>query len=200
MRIEPDASGRAAPVLRLAFPVRLGLLLAILALLPSPGPAQEKVYEIASLQARLELLPSGDYRIREAITFDFQVGEFTFAERDIPASNTGGIGNVRVSSPDVTITAIEQRGRHGGDVRWEFPPASGSVTFVIEYDLLGAVRVVDDTNEVFWRVVGTEWDVPFRDVEAEIVLPAALGVPVSAVTLEPAGIGTVVGESGAVRA
>jgi uncharacterized protein (TIGR04222 family) len=200
MRIEPDASGRAAPVLRLAFPVRLGLLLAILALLPSPGAAQGKVYEITSLQARLELLPSGDYRIREAITFDFQVGEFTFAERNIPASNSDGIGNVRVSSPDVTITAVEQRGRRGGDVRWEFPPASGSVTFVIEYDLLGAVRVVDDTNEVFWRVVGTEWEVPFRDVVAEVVLPASLGVLAPAVSLEPADIGTVDEESGAILA
>ncbi len=200
MRTQRNAPGRSTPVLRPTFPVRLGLLLAVLALLPAPGPAQEKVYEIASLRARLELLPSGDYRIREAITFDFQVGEFTFAERDIPSSNTDGIGNVRVSSPDVAITAVEQRGRHGGDVRWEFPPTTGRATFVIEYDLRGAVRLVGDTNEVFWRVVGTDWDVPFRDVEAEVVLPAELRILADAVTLDPADIGGLAGDSGALRA
>ena len=51
---------------------------------PETVSAQEKVYEIARLRASLEVRPDGSYRIREEITYDFQVGSFTFAERDIP--------------------------------------------------------------------------------------------------------------------
>jgi hypothetical protein len=163
---------------------------------PSLG-AQEKVYEIAELQARLELLPSGAYRIREAITYDFQVGSFTFAERDIPLSNIDGVSPVTVRSPDVTINSLQQE--EEGDVwrvRWEFPATSGTVTFVLEYDLFAALREVEQTNEVFWRVVGRGWDVPFHRVEAEVVLPSTLPLALSDLTLEPADIASARTEDG----
>ena len=176
------------------------LLVGALALAPGFADSQEKVYEIASLDARLELLSSGAYRIREEITFDFQSGSFTFAEREIRTSNSDGVANVRVTSADLAITAVTEvpGGRHA--VRWEFPPATGLVTFVVEYEIVGAVREIDGSNEVFWRVVGEDWDVPFRDVAAEVVLPAELGIDASAVTLDPAEIATLSDEGGGVSA
>jgi hypothetical protein len=169
-----------------------------------PGPslgAQEKVYEIAELQARLELLPSGAYRITEAITYDFQVGTFTFAVRDIPLSNSNGVSAVTIRSPDVAINDVQQGEEEGlWRVRWEFPPASGLVTFVLEYDIFAALREVEQTNEVFWRVVGRGWDVPFHRVEAEVVLPATLPLDLSDLTLEPADIASARTEDGALVA
>jgi len=163
--------------------------------------AQEKVYEIADLTARLELRPNGSYHIREQITYDFQVGSFTFGVRDIPLSDIDGVGNLTVRSSDVAIQDVQQE--EEGDswrVRWEFPEASGRVTFTMEYDLFGAVRLVGENNEVFWRVVGNGWDVPFRQVTAEVVIPGALSVPASALTLDPPEIATVATEGDAVTA
>ena len=163
--------------------------------------AQEKVYEIADLTARLELRMDGSYHVREEITYDFQVGSFTFAVRDIPLSNTDGVGDVTVQSSGVTISEVLQE--EEGDswrVRWEFPEATGLVTFVMEYNLLRAVRIVGETNEVFWRVVGEGWDVPFRHITAEVVLPGELSVPASAVSVDPPEIATVVSEGEAVTA
>jgi hypothetical protein len=169
----------------------LGILFASawILLMPSSIAAQEKVYEIAAYHARLELTQDGSYWIQERITFDFQVGSFTFANRDIPLANTDGVGPVRVQSPDVEVLSVGQRGE-GGDwrVRWEFPARTGLTTFVLEYELEGAVREVDDSNEVFWRVVGEGWGVPFRQVEAEVVLPSELSVSMADVLPDPASI------------
>jgi len=163
--------------------------------------AQEKVYEIAELAARLELRPDGSYHVREELTYDFQVGSFTFAVRDIPLSNIDGVGNLTVQSSDVAIQKVSQE-EEGSSwrVRWEFPEATGQVTFIMEYDLLGALRVVGENNEVFWRVVGEGWDVPFRQVTAEVVIPEALSVPASALTVDPPEIATVISEGNAVTA
>ncbi len=164
---------------------------------PGPASAQEKVYEIAGLRASLELRPDGSYRIREEITYDFQVGSFTFAERDIPLSNTDGVNLVTVGSPDVEIIEVEQE-EEGGSwrVRWEFPPSTGQVTFVLDYELRGALREVKETNEVFWRVVGGDWDVPFRAVEAEITIPSSLSLSATDLTLDPPEISSVRAEGG----
>ncbi len=175
-----------------AFALLSSLLLTTLLPQASILSAQEKAYEIADLKARLELHPDGSYHIREEITYDFQVGSFTFALRDIPLSNSDGVSTVSVQSPDVTISGIEQE--EEGDswrVRWEFPPTTGLATFVLEYDIRGALREVEETNEVLWIVVGEGWDVPFRQVEAEVVLPSGLSVPASALTLDPPEIATV---------
>lgn len=182
--------------------ILLSLLLLLIFSAQAPAfAAQEKIYEIADLKARLELLPDGSYRIREEITYDFQVGSFTFAVRDIPLSSNDGVSTVSVRSSDIVIGDVQQE-EEGSSwrVRWEFPPTTGLVTFVLEYELSRALRQVDDDNEIFWRVVGEGWGVPFRQVEAEIVLPARLSVPVSALTLEPDQVATVAADGGDVVA
>lgn len=167
-------------------------VLGALILLAEPLQGQDKVYEISDYHARLELTPAGTYRVRERITFDFQVGSFTFAERNIPRSNSDGVSPVRVESPDVRISRVVQEAE-GGDwkVHWEFPSRTDPTTFILEYEVYGAVRELGETNEVLWRVVGEGWGVPLRQVEAEIVLPLALSVPVASLIPDPAEIATV---------
>ena len=107
-------------------------------------------------------------------------------------ANSDGVSPVRVESPDVGISRVVQEAE-GGEwrVRWEFPSTTGQVTFILEYDVYGAVREVGESNEVFWRVVGEGWDVPLRQVEAEIVLPSALSVPGASLIPDPVEIATV---------
>ena len=170
----------------------IALALALAALAAEPLQGQDKVYEISDYHTRLELTPDGTYRVRERITFDFQVGSFTFAERNIPLANSDGVSPVRVVSPDVEISRVVQEAE-GGDwrVHWEFPSRTDPTTFILEYEVYGAVRDVGETNEVFWRVVGEGWGVPLRQVEAEIVLPSALSVPAASLIPDPAEIATV---------
>lgn len=162
---------------------------------------QDKVYEIADFTARLELLADGSYRIREDITYDFQVGSFTFATRDIPLSNSDGVANVSVRSSQVVIGEVRQEESGNTlELRWEFPEETGPVTFTVEYDLLGALRNVDERNEIFWRVVGEDWDVPFQQVTADVILPEELGIQASAVTPDPADIAALVSSDDALIA
>ncbi len=186
---------------------RRALVLLGVVLLPMGGPtgaqrlsAQEKVYEIANLSARLELQPHGSYRIRETITYDFQEGSFSFALRDIPLSNVDGLEDFSVRSSDVRITDVQEE-EDGGvrRVRWEFPPTTGEVTFVLDYELVGAIRKRDGENEILWRVVGEGWDVPFRQVRADVVLPPTLGIQASELAADPEDIATVAPEGEALR-
>ena len=186
---------------------RRALVLLGVVLLPVGGStgaqrlsAQDKVYEIADLSARLELRPDGSYRIRETITYDFQAGSFSFALRDIPLSNVDGLEDFSVRSSDVRITGVREEEDGGAwEVRWEFPPTTGEVTFVLDYDLVGAIRERDGENEILWRVVGEGWDVPFRQVRADVVLPPTLGIQASELAADPEDIATVAPEGEALR-
>ena len=88
----------------------IALALALSALATEPLQGQDKVYEISDYHTRLELTPGGTYRVRERITFDFQVGSFTFADRNIPLAYTDGVSQVRVERPDVGISSVVQEG------------------------------------------------------------------------------------------
>ncbi len=102
-----------------------------------------------------------------------------------------------MSSPDIEITEVEQEEERGSwRVRWEFPPSTGQVTFVLDYEMRHALREVKETNEVFWRVVGDDWDVPFRQVEAEISIPTSFSLSSADLTLDPPDISSVGTEEG----
>jgi uncharacterized membrane protein YgcG len=70
----------------------------------------------------------------------------------------GGILNIRIGDPDLTIT-----GRH---------------TYTIRYRVAGALNGFADHDELYWNTVGTEWPVPIDRASAEVTAP----VPITQVT------------------
>jgi uncharacterized membrane protein YgcG len=66
----------------------------------------------------------------------------------------GGILNIRIGDPDLTIT-----GRH---------------TYTVRYRVAGALNGFTDHDELYWNAVGTEWPVPIDRATAEVTAPAPI--------------------------
>lgn len=48
---------------------------------------------------------------------------------------------------------------------------TGKHTYIIDYDVAGAIRFFDDHDELYWNAIGTEWDVLIKNANATVTLP-----------------------------
>ncbi len=48
---------------------------------------------------------------------------------------------------------------------------SGRNVYTIQYDVIGVLRAVSDTDELYWNVTGNDWLVPIQKAEATVILP-----------------------------
>ncbi|MBW7960238.1 DUF2207 domain-containing protein [Patescibacteria group bacterium] len=51
---------------------------------------------------------------------------------------------------------------------------SGVHTYIIDYDVAGAITYFSDHDELYWNITGNHWDVPIDKVSAKIILPESL--------------------------
>jgi hypothetical protein len=178
----------------------LALVVALLpAALPAPASAQDvdRSYAIESMSVRLELTPEGRYQVEEAISFRFQGGTFSQGFRSIPAGGVGAVEAVEVTSPETAVSEIEHR-RSGRDhlIEWSFPDRAEPVTFVLRYEVEGALVSSEGENLIDWDAVGRAWEVPIEDVRVSVAWPDfGLGVddirihPSAGSAFEPTGEG-----------
>ncbi len=146
---------------------------------------------IRSYDTQLTLQTSGALHVVETIRYDFEDTERHGIYREIPrhfraegvedrgisidhvvvtdalgteyqtAVDAGNkILNIRVGDPDVTLT--------------------GAHTYVITYDVRGAVIPLANGDEIYWDAIGGEWDVPIEKATAEVRLPSATSIISSA--------------------
>lgn len=54
---------------------------------------------------------------------------------------------------------------------------NGQHTYIIKYQVSGALRYFSDHDELYWNVTGNEWTVPISDVQSTVTLPAAVAGP-----------------------
>jgi Predicted membrane protein (DUF2207) len=143
----------------------------------------------------LDLRPDGSYHVIERQVVDFEGGPFSTGFADIPMGRIDDITNVvvREETPsgvttyegtdccdDYVVPGEYTWGRNGGytSIRWGFEPSYDEQrTFLLEYDVIGALRVYaenDPPNEqVWWTAIGKEaTDVaPVRQASMTIRLP-----------------------------
>ncbi|MDS1269380.1 DUF2207 domain-containing protein [Lipingzhangella sp. LS1_29] len=169
--------------------VSVGLVLGVAALAPS-GAADDTEMppdEITAYHTAMDIQADGRLDITETITYDFGDIPSPGISREIPlhlerslfTEERMDIAEVAVSSPsgaDDTIDELrEERGELRllvGDASDETTDVVGEQTYEISYQVQGALRERTDGIELRWDFVGTEWDVPIRDVEVEISAPA----------------------------
>jgi uncharacterized membrane protein YgcG len=167
-----SGAGRVSVALMLA-----GVVLTLTLL--HPRGVEAKTAEYTRFDVALDLLPDGTYHVTETQEVRFSGGSFSLGHREIPLARTTGIGNVVVSEIDdngdvVPLTETDLVGlveapntfnvtTRSTDVRilWAFPPiTSGTKTFLVEYDVFGALRYYpseDPPNQqIWWTAVGSE--------------------------------------------
>jgi len=174
--------------------------------------AQDRTVEWTRFDVTLDLLPDGSLGLRngsfhvvEQQEIEFTGGPFTFGFANIPLSRIGQILNVEVAEAtgtelipfarvpwtrfdtDDENTYAFQPTTTQLEVQWAFERTSSeSRTFVLQYDVVGALRVyptgdpedpeVGPNEQIWWTAIGEEVTAigPVRDARMTIRLPRAV--------------------------
>lgn len=147
-----------------------------------PAAAQEKVYHLASLHTYAEVRVDGSFSIREDIGFQFDMGTFTYAYRDLPWRGFDALQDVSVEDESglqlPTSVAFGAEPHAGWHIRWTYPSTAAPAgrTFTLRYTLTNALAQPSaDRNRVDWMAIGTGWSVLILNASASVRLPRAAG-------------------------
>jgi hypothetical protein len=136
--------------------------------------AQAKKYTAERYDVQLQLEQPGNLAVSETVTFRFEGGPFTYVYRDIAATETDGIVDVRTFMDGHPVEA-SVTGESPVRVRWQFDPISDQThTFTVNYRALGVVRAGNGVQTLAWRALPPERK--YRIAESEITLAAPPGV------------------------
>ncbi|HET7056872.1 MAG TPA: DUF2207 domain-containing protein, partial [Thermomicrobiales bacterium] len=142
--------------------------------LASPRGAEARSVTWKSYDVTLTLNGDGTFHVSERQVVDFTGGPFTFAFADIPLTRVEDITNItvserrgnnsvpydRVGTKD-SETVTVQRSSAAMHVTWYMPPTSNQErTFVLEYDVIGGLRVYDSPSgqrqQIWWTAIDSE--------------------------------------------
>ncbi len=162
--------------------------------------AQAKSARYSNFDVSLTLRDDGSYHVVETQEVTFEGGSFSLGHRDIPTDRMTGIEGVRVSEKTKTGTVMYHRvdladlpnDAHtfsvlntSGELTlyWNFSPATDeSKTFVVEYDVDGALRVYADHDppreQIWWSAFGSELtkETPVDAASMTVTLPQAVAL------------------------
>lgn len=164
------------PWRRLALP----LLLVCLALLLTPAGASAKELHWERYDTTIDLHPDGSFTVTEDQLISFDDGVFSEGYAVIPLGRVEEITNVRVSEDGVPYVRGSgnpgefSANRIGGEleIRWWFEPAVEELRrFTIQYDVYGGLRVYGDQEQLWWRVIDTDFSAAIVDAAVTVNLP-----------------------------
>ncbi len=173
----------------LAFAVASGFMLI------GPPPAGATGHEtITAYDVVLTVRSNGVLHVREEIDYDFGAerrhGIFrtipTTARYDDDFDRIYELDNVKVTSPTGAPDDVKVEGGNTTTIRIGDPDKTitGPHTYVIDYDIKGALNSFPDHEELYWNAIGAEWDVLITaatvtvDMPANITKVACFGGPV----------------------
>ncbi|MGH2404209.1 MAG: DUF2207 domain-containing protein [bacterium] len=153
---------------------------AVLAALMTQGAAA-KSYVFPLVQIDAKVNPDGSMWITERRTYDFS-GSFSWASYILERRGWSEIADVSVADEAGTYapgrseaprTYQVSMASHQMELKWYYSARDQQKTFTIRYRVLGVVTRYPDTAELYWRFVGTGWDVFTKRVRVSVQIPGA---------------------------
>ncbi len=139
---------------------------------------------IRTYDTRVEVQASGQMRITETIAYDFGGNERHGIIRKIPARFRYDDHHDRVYPIDgvtVTVDGTPVTFKRSSDSGYQIlkigdakRKITGTHTYVIGYTVQGGLNGFPDHDELYWNVVGNEWEVPIATATATVTGPAAI--------------------------
>ncbi len=198
------AVGPVARPVRLAVALLLSCLGGLAWLAASPRPAYAAGDQVDSFSADYQVRPSGIVRVTETIVFRFGDSsgrhgiERYLVSREPYDDNQDAvydITNIDISSPDgvptgFTNTPYEAKGGREEQDRLRIGDPNRTIsaptaTYVIAYDLAGAMRTSGTYDEFYWDATGVDWSAPIKKVSVTVSVPG--GVQDTTCTYGPVG-------------
>jgi len=166
----------------------LAALAVVFCLLPS-GVFAQAAWRIDKFRSDVAVLADGVVDVRETVVAEFLTDRHGIY-RYVPVEGKDDQGHAY--RLDVRLAGVTRDGepervetsRQGGNVVWKIGRADltmrGTHTYVIEYEVRGAIGRFEDFDEIYWNVTGEGWDVPLPVVSAVVTLPEGVSVSRSA--------------------
>jgi hypothetical protein len=136
-----------------------------------------KDYLAERFDVQFDLQPDGSALVTETVVFRFNGGPFTYAFREIAATETDGVTFIAASMDGATMPLGTQAGEvevTGDDpltVRWHFAPTSDTThEFVARYRVAGVVRT-GETDTIRWRAIPQEHAYPIERSSITLTYP-----------------------------
>lgn len=143
----------------------LPIILVLLALLSTAMPASAaKSYYAERFDVQIDIQVDGSAIVTETVEFHFSGDPFTFAFREISATETDGLTFFDASMDGVTMQPgngagqVEVEAGNPLKVTWHFAPTSDAAhVFTVRYLAEGVIRK-GDADTLIWRAVPEEHD------------------------------------------
>jgi len=145
-----------------------------------------KSYDAEYFDVQIDLQADGSAIVTETVKFRFHGDPFTFAFREISATETDGVTFLEASMDGVLMSPGTQVGQvevEPGDplkVTWHFSPVSDAAhVFVVRYRAEGVIRK-GEGDTLIWRVVPEDHDYSIERSTVTLTYPpeaTALGQP-----------------------
>jgi Predicted membrane protein (DUF2207) len=125
----------------------------------------------------------GTVEVKETIQYDFQTEEKHGIYRTIPFITTNSEGKrYKIVFKDISVTDESgapyrfSKTMSSDDISLKIGDPNATITgmhtYVIGYQLLGALTYFSDHDELYWNVTGTGWNVPIFTARAIVMFPA----------------------------
>jgi uncharacterized membrane protein YgcG len=161
--------------------------------LASPTPAYAADDQIDSFSIDYNVQPSGVVKVKETITYRFgdnsgRHGIERFLVTREPYDETQDavyqITNISVTSPDDVATQFssrtdEAKGGREEQLRLRIGDPNRTIsaptaTYVISYDLAGAMRTSGSYDEFYWDATGLDWTASIKNVAVSVTVPGGV--------------------------
>lgn len=163
----------------------VSLLLALTLLLTITAgavQAQDKTLYWESYEVDITIQTSGDIRVAETQHLVFTSGTFRYGVRHIPLDNIDAISDVAVSEAggmvyrysegDEPFTYRTYVTGNEFNIRYNFPPtADSSRIMVIEYMVKGALLYYPGGDQLVWKAVPADANIPIQNAIVTVHLP-----------------------------
>lgn len=149
-----------------------------------PAAAANLGESITAYDVHLTIAADGTLGVREQIKYDFGSNRKHGIYRIIPTTlhydnkydRIYRLKDLKVSSPSgaPTKTQVKRGSETNIRVGDAHRTVSGEQTYVISYDVEGALNGFPDHEELYWNAIGDEWDTPITTGTATVDAPAAV--------------------------
>src|SRR6266542_2441922 len=179
----PSESMRTIKVVRAAGAIGI-LATALLLGAPARPALADPGESITTYRTAITVQADGAMRVSEKIAYDFGANSKHGIFRKIPVQFRYDATRDRVYPIDAVAVTMDgsavpvDRSSGGGyqvlKIGDPNHTITGTHTYVIGYTVKGALNHFADHEELYWNVVGNEWQVPIAEAEATITGPATV--------------------------
>jgi uncharacterized membrane protein len=139
------------------------------------GAQTTKSFSLSSLKTNATVNSDGTMDVREAITYEFSGGTFTFGTRTFKPAFLDAITTFTASENGQPLRVVDPASNTLKAWQWFFSPAVGTHTFELTYHVTRAVEIGSDVGRLYWQFIGV--DHPGVDeMTVDIALPGEFGV------------------------